>query len=50
MADVDKGARPKDPKTVESQNMGDIIKSLEREEKDLRSRRMAENGFAPPPP
>ena len=33
---VDKGARPKDPKTVKSQNMGDIIKSLEREEKDLR--------------
>ena len=36
MADVEKGARPKDSKTVESQNMGDIIKSLEREEKDLR--------------
>ena len=35
MADVEKGARPKDSKTVESQNMGDIIKSLEREEKDL---------------
>ena len=36
MADVDKEARPKDQKTVETQNMGDIIKSLEREEKDLR--------------
>ena len=36
MADVDKGARPKEPKIVDSQNMGDVIKSLEREEKDLR--------------
>ena len=36
MADVEKGARPKDSKTVESHKMGDIIKSLEREEKDLR--------------
>ena len=36
MADVDKGARPKDPKIVESQSMGDIIKNSEREEKELR--------------
>ena len=36
MADVDEGARPKEPKIEDSQNMGDVIKSLEREEKDLR--------------
>ena len=36
MADVDKEARPKDSKIVDLQNMGDVIKSLEREEKDLR--------------
>ena len=32
MANVDKGARPKDPKIVESQNIGDVIKCLEGEE------------------
>ena len=36
MADLDKGARPKDPKIVGSQNMDDFIKISEREEKDLK--------------
>ena len=36
MADLDNGALPKNRKIVESQNMEDVIKSLERVEKDLK--------------
>lgn len=36
MSETDKGARPKDYKTVDSQNVEDVIKNLEKEERDLR--------------